>query len=325
ARAGADLQLIESDDIALHAHLRADRSLLAVDLALNRNRIRPALTHELVQWAEVSFERNGGVVDLAAEATADGRLCVASVHRQVLDQDGRDVAGLAVAVGDRAAGDRDIADRKTAQRSAGGCRRRALRRGGRCRKFPVALAAGIGLEHDRRLDQLEADDFEALAQERQERDLRLDMLGGDHLRLLAPGRVAQSHIVEHELWLEPQLEIDAAAHFEIASGRVLDALLDRAHELVDVDGMNGDCDRDQQQHDHAAERGQGSPENAHARIVSRSLALRVRTRKCRGLATTEPASPVRSRRGRMISTLRRSRWLSKVRIYSHAFLTAATR
>src|SRR5204862_4224576 len=72
ARAGADLQLIESDDIALHAHLRADRSLLAVDLALNRNRIRPALTHELVQWAEVSFERNGGVDDLAAEATADG-------------------------------------------------------------------------------------------------------------------------------------------------------------------------------------------------------------------------------------------------------------
>jgi hypothetical protein len=52
--------------------------------------------------------------------------------------------------------------------------------------------------------------------------------------------------------------------------------------------VNGDRDRDEEQHDHAAERGQGSPENAHRAIVRRTLAAGVAPRKCRDLATVGP-------------------------------------
>ena len=270
ARPGADLQVVQPDHAVLYRDLRIHRSLLAVELALHGDRVGPALTEQLLERPEIALQRHGSVVDLAPETAADGSLRVAGVQRKRFDHDRRHVAGLAVAECHRAVGDRDIADREAAQRCA---RRRwgaSRRRGRQRRKLPVALAARIGLERDRRFDQLETDNLEALAQERQKLDLGLDVLRRDHLRLLAPRRVAERDIIEHQLGLQSQLEIDPAADRQIAPGGVLDPLLDRTDEFLDVDGADGDRDGDQQQQDHTAEHRQSSPENPHRGILARS-------------------------------------------------------
>ena len=82
-------------------------------------------------------------------------------------------------------------------------------------------------------------------QQRQQLDLRLDVLGRDHLRLLAPRRVAERDVVEHQLRLQPELEIDSAANRQVAPGRLLDALLDGTDEFLDVDGTDRNRNGDQ--------------------------------------------------------------------------------
>ena len=207
----------------------------------------------MVKRTEVAFQRHRRVVDLAAEPTTDRRQCIACVHRKVFDDNRRDLTGLAVAERHRSVGDRDIADREAPQRCAGWGLRVGVCRGRQRRKFPVALAARIGFERNRRPDQLEADDLEALVQQRQQLDLRLDVLGRDHLWLLAPRRVAERDVVEHQLRLQTELEIDSAANRQVAPGRLLDALLDGTDEFLDVDGTDRNRNGDQQQQDDAAQ------------------------------------------------------------------------
>ena len=110
----------------------------------------------------------------------------------------------------------------------------------------------VGLQRDDRIHERDAHDLEAPMQERQQRDLRLDTLRADHRGSLRPRRVAERHVIGAQRRLERQIERERSADGERPARGGRDARSERLRERIDVDGRDGDGDRDEHQGDHAA-------------------------------------------------------------------------
>ncbi len=186
------------------------------------------------------------------------------MKRQRFDRDVGDFAGGAIAIGHRAVADREIAEGKPARRA-----RRPAAFTRRAADLPVAIAFAVGLERYRRLDQREADDVDTAPEQRQQRHLRLDALGGQHLRRCAPRGIAERDVVDHQLGLERELELGTTADRQLAPGGIAEVLLDRADQLVGVEFAQRNAGRDDHQKEQSAETREHSPEQTHAPIVAR--------------------------------------------------------
>ena len=217
-------------------HLDGDRGLPARDLALERHRIRqPALGErgERPERCRSSATAMPSIVPRNSALTGD--CAIARLQRELVDRHLRFGAGRAVAIRERAAGDREVADAERARRRLG--RRRARPRSGRVAQLPVAAArrrsVSSAMTGSTRLRRTSS---KCRSQQRQQRDLRLELLRRQQVRRLRPRRVAEAHVVGDDPRPQPELEVDAAADGDLASGRRLDARLDGTDELVGVDG-----------------------------------------------------------------------------------------
>ena len=221
----------------------------------------------MLRRTEVAVQRNRDVVDPAAEIDGDGRAHVAGVHRHPLDRRERRLAGRAVAIRERPLPDLEVADANRGRAAGRGDSRDVRRRRGR--EFPVAATIGVGLERDHRLDQRELDHFEAPRQQRQQRDLRLDALGGDHLARLRPCRILQRDAGQDDLRLERQLELDRAFDGERAPRLGLDPCGQRRDEAIGIDRRDSDGDADQDQRDQTCGGAENDEDGAAHREILR--------------------------------------------------------
>ncbi len=237
-----DVDVVEVRRRSRARHFRGELHRVAVDLALQRDRIRPLLLQPLVGRAQIAGERHRNLVDPAPEIHGDRRLHVARAQRHPLDRRARELAGRAVAIGQRAVADLEVGD-------ADGRGRAGRSAGRRCRgrlEFPVAAAVRVRLERNDRLDERELNDLEAPRQHRQQRDLRLDPLRRQHLLRLRPRRIVERHAGQHDLRLQRDGDLHRALHGEVAAGLGLDARGERRDETVRIDGRDGDRDADEQ-------------------------------------------------------------------------------
>ena len=156
----------------------------------------------------------------------------------------RGLAGRAVAIGDAQIRNLDLRNAGQRQTAAPG------RRGGRrLAEFPVAAAAAIGLEIDIGARQRDLAQIDIAGQERQQRQLQRQAVGGQHLRPRGPVGIAEADLFGHDRRHQRIADMDTAVDRQRAAGRVLRRCLDLRRETAEIDKGQRIERAGQQQHD----------------------------------------------------------------------------
>ena len=157
---------------------------------------------------------------------------------------------------------RAVLDPQVRHRNAGMClltctARSGWRRSARFRReLPVRLPLRVGLQQDVRFYQHQPVDLDAVAQQRDQRQLQVQPLQRRHLRPRETRWIGEADVLHRQRRLQRQRQVDIALQRQVAAGRLLHRRDDARLQAVGIEAGQQHAGTDHQDPDYGRERPQ---------------------------------------------------------------------